>query len=524
MTDVKTRPAEVRFVSSPDSALDASFRRLLSPDYGVEPVIEESLASDWPGDVAGRLLLSLTRLWRSGYATEDRARALFAAILGAVNEQGYFGPELGDLVDEQQLACQGWVVSGLLQYFHLTGEADAKAAALRIIDNLTLPALSRLSTYPREREVAEAGAPSGTLTVETDGWLLSSDTWCILLALNGLVPAFAATGREDIRRGVEQLRDLLGSIDVRAQRAQLHAVLAAARNLAQFAELTRDTASADLAARLYESYAEHARTLNFATWNWFERPDSWTEPCAISDALGLALALWRLTGNERYLAEAELIEVNALGFAQRTDGSFGLDSVATEAHPLLTPIHPDARWCCTMRGAVGLAEARDASVSYDERTGTLELLIIRAGTVIHPTGSGDWRIRVEVDRQGEGEATLTVEQAPASGTLELVVHTPDWSGRAGAERAGRRQVLRMPAHAGVASRIPLREGVREQVLPGGARSYFRGPFLLASAAPEGDQPGGDFPGVERLQVLSDVSNTIPDSGAAPTYRLAFGSS
>ncbi len=117
MTDVKSAPATVSFRPDPegDRALSASFRRLLAADYAVDAVIDKSISSDWPGDVAGRLLLSLTRLWRSGYDTEERARSLFTGMIRPMNPGGCFGPELRDRVDEQQLACQGWVVSGLLQ-------------------------------------------------------------------------------------------------------------------------------------------------------------------------------------------------------------------------------------------------------------------------------------------------------------------------------------------------------------------------------------------------------------------------
>ncbi|WP_210481603.1 hypothetical protein [Naasia sp. SYSU D00948] len=526
MTDVKMQPAAVSFLDvGSDAALDASFHRLLAADYAVAPVIEESISSDWPGDVAGRLLLSLTRLWRSGYPTEERSRSLFAAMLGAVNAQGYFGRELGDVVDEQQLACQGWVVSGLLQYFAVTGDREAEAAAVRIVDNLMLPALARLGSYPRHRRVEEAGAPSGTLTVEKDGWLLSSDTWCVLLALNGLVPAFLTTGRDDIREAIEQLRDLLASIDVREQRAQLHAVLAAGRNLAQFAEETGDPASADLAAGVYASYAHHGRTLNFATWNWFERPDSWTEPCAIADSLGLALALWRLTGQQHYLADAELIELNGLGFAQRSDGSFGLDSVATEADPVIQPIHPDARWCCTMRGALGLVEAQDGSLSYDAPSGTLEIQIVRPGTLGIPTDAGDWRIRVEADRVGGGAVRFTVEQAPSSGFLDVIVHAPDWPATLEShEHPRRRERLRIPAEPGFAGSVLLERGAGRRSLPDGSTSRFQGPFLLAAAEGEDADQRTGFPGVDRLMPLSQAPNAIGDSGEAPRYRLAFPSS
>ncbi len=363
MTDVRATAIATPVDLAADPRLRSSVERLLRDDYAVDKVIASTVVDSWPGDLAGRLLLSLARYARAGAPTLERATALNEALLTALEPQGYLGQPLGGVVDEQQVACHGWVVAGLLQHFYVTGDDRSRAAALRVMDALLVPALGHLDSYPWVRDTSvDVGGPSGTATQVLGGWLLSSDTGCVLLALNGLVPAFLETGRDDLRDLIRQLPTKLAALDLVGQRVQLHASLAAARCLADYAEATGDDDARRVAASVYDTYAQSGRTLNYATWNWFGRPDTWTEPCAIVDSLGLASTLARLTGEDRYRADAVHIAYWGLNFAHRRDGSFGLDSVATPEAPVLRPITWDAHWCCTMRGAIGLLEARETGV------------------------------------------------------------------------------------------------------------------------------------------------------------------
>lgn len=403
-----------------DTRLRSSLQRLQLEDYRVDVVIAETTASDWPGDLAGRLLLSLSRLARSGHGTAESATDLFEAMLDSTLDHGYFGAPLAEVVDEQQVACHGWVTAAYLQYGFLTGDPRAFAAADRVVDGLILPALSRFSDYPVKRDLVADGAPSGTATKVVNNWLISTDTWCILLALNGLVPYTEHKRRDDVVAASEALIATLSSLDLLGNRVQLHAALAAARNAAHFSELTGSEAAHEAASSVYKTYARHARTLNWATYNWFDREDSWTEPCAIVDSIGLGLALWRQTGDSKYVRDVAFIEHNALGFAQKRGGGFGLDTVSTPSEPVIRVIHEDARWCCTIRGALGLIDLRDRSVSWTE-TG-IEVLLPRAGRLTGVDERDGW----ELDFSGvadDGCIAITVSSAPPS-AAPLVVRGP----------------------------------------------------------------------------------------------------
>lgn len=417
---VDVRPGTPAFVSAldEDHALRASVQRLLRDDYEVAEVMRSTLESDWPGDLAGRLLLSLSRYARAGMPTLERATRLNEAILDALTPRGYLGPEVGEISDEQQIACHGWVAAGLLQFFHVTGDDRSRQAALRVIDALIAPALRRRD-YPWARILPTyGGAPSGTATEVIDGWAVSSDVWCVLLSLNALVPAALLSGRSDLAELIVEVAQTVSTLDVVTHQAQLHAVLAAARNLADWSVATGDAQAADTAVGLYDTYAREGRTLNHATFNWFGRPDSWTEPCAIVDSIGVAGSLHELTGDRRYRVDAARIAHNGLSFAERLDGSFGLDTIATSSDPVLAAIEPDAHWCCTIRGAIGLLEAREAAVRLSG--GALVVTDLYPGTHLVRTDAGEWRIRQETRFPTDTVVGFTVVEAPET-TGEFVI-------------------------------------------------------------------------------------------------------
>lgn len=247
-------------------------------------------------------------------------------------------------------------MSGLLDYAALTGQQEWAERGYAIAQAVLLPAAQAAHRYPQSRAGDEqTGTASGRIAEQRDGWRLSTDTYCVLIALEGLVAVHAVQPDQSVVEGMEALLALALRDDLPAAQAQLHATLTAGRCAAQYYARTRYPAVLEVAQRSYASYCRSARTPADAPWNWFGRPDSWTEPCAMVDALLLAHTLTELADDTALRADAVSIERNALAHAQRPDGSFGLDSVVNPQQPYLYCVEPDAAWCCTMRGGYGLA-------------------------------------------------------------------------------------------------------------------------------------------------------------------------
>ena len=497
MTDVRRGVPAFQPDLLADSRLHASVERLMRDDYEVEKVMASTLADTWPGDLAGRLLLSLSRYARAGMPTAERAISLNSAMLSALEERGYLGAPLGATLDEQQVACHGWVASGLLQHSYVTGDTRSHTAAFRVLDELIIPALSRFDYPWAHQRNADAGGPSGTATEVVDGWALSTDVWCILLTLNALVPAAIDSSRNDLSNLIGGFVSIVERLDVVAHRAQLHAVMAAARNLADWAVATGDARAGAAAAALYDTYALEGRTLNYATFNWFGRPDTWTEPCAIVDSLGAATTLHELTGDARYRRDATRIARNGLEFAERQDGSFGLDTIATATMPTLSPIEPDAHWCCTMRGAIGLLEARETAARLSD--GVLAISDLYPGRHHVQTQSGAWLIQQTAPRALPNSAEFTVIAAEQSSLpLEVRVAIEDVE-----------SVFLVRPDAGMHAEVNLEFMARSEHIQG-ADTVWIGPVLQC----EVDGPGGPT----RL-LLSDIAGLFTAT-EQPLVRLS----
>ena len=67
-------------------------------------------------------------------------------------------------------------------------------------------------------------------------------------------------------------------------KAQTHATLTACRGLMRYAEITGDTYYIDEAEKRWLLYKSDGMTENHENYNWFDRFDTWTEPCAIIDS------------------------------------------------------------------------------------------------------------------------------------------------------------------------------------------------------------------------------------------------
>jgi uncharacterized protein len=192
----------------------------------------------------------------------------------------------------------------------------------------------------------------------------------------------------------------------------LHSTLTATRSLLRHYESTGTAALLQAAIERYRLFRNAAMTDNFENHNWFGRPE-WTEACAVVDSFMAAVQLWRFTGEPRYLEDAHHIYYNGLCVNQRMNGGFGCDSCPSRNDPFLFIKTQEARWCCTQRGADGLATAArscfftDAegvfAAFYQNARATIRWG--RASMVLRETTSYPWegRVRFEILETSDNE-------------------------------------------------------------------------------------------------------------------------
>ncbi len=440
--------------------LHKNYDRLEQEDYTPAQLFQRDAAGGWPGDTVGRTLLAWASLARVIGRAPKYLHATLTELSRHLNEQGYMGP-VGDTLDEQTLSGHGWLVSGLIESYQLTGEQALLDRARQMVDALFMRMRGQMRTYPSNpHDRIVQGHAAGNRVNTINGWTISSDTGCAFISLEGLVKAHALFRRPSEQALIDELFDAFCQIDLLGISAQLHASLTATRQFLSYYQFAPRSELLARARQVYGWFREQAMTENYANYNWFNRP-TWTEPCAIVDAFIVALQLWQITGEAHYLDDAHHIYYNALGYAQKPHGGFGLenclgahDTEATgEADPcVLYNKEYDVWWCCNMRGAVGLAEAARHAFLHDvpgadER---ITLPFFFNASAEFTLASGSLRLSETTDYPSTGCVKLVIDACSTAQPITLRLHLPGWAeaGSAGIQVNG--QTIPFQAQAGFA--------------------------------------------------------------------------
>lgn len=336
-----------------NTRIEKNFVRLGEPYYQINNVFQEPDA-DWPGDKEGRALLAFVRHFEMSGRKIPCMEQMLSQFKQKTNGDGFFGPRFEGIADEQQLSGHSWVLRGLCETARQFPDGPARELLRPIVENLYLPTKGRYRTYPVER-AGEGGGVSGNSTGIVDGWRLSTDVGCAFMSIDGLSDAYSLTKDERIRELLDEMIGAFSSIDKVKIRAQTHCSLTAARGMIRLYRDTGEKSYLEKARAIFDLYIAEGMTLTYQNLNWWGRPDTWTEPCAIVDSLMAAIELFKETGEGNYRILAARIYHNGFASMQRGNGGAGTDSVvAPGGEDSLFIRMPEAFFCCTMRLAEGL--------------------------------------------------------------------------------------------------------------------------------------------------------------------------
>ena len=403
-----------------------NFDRLETDLYQPAHVLDANMGSDWPGDWVGRTILGLTLIAR---ATRRRPRYLDQVLAGLpqrLNEKGYLGPVYPPgVMNEQQLSGHGWLLRGLAEHHLATGDQAALDMLARMVDGLLAPARGCYAGYPIAPEQRRhGGGPAGNLTEgAVHNWRLSTDVGCAFIMLDPAVQAMELLDRPDLRDLIEEMTARFLQMDLPALKAQTHAALSALRGILRYFELDPRPELLDAVARIYRLYRAQAMTENYANYNWFGRPE-WAEPCAVVDSFMVAVGLWKHTGEAEYLEDAHHIYFNALGHEQRPNGGFGSDTCVGATDVFLESASYESPWCCTMRGAEGLARVVESTLFRDGEDVWLPFYFDCSATLRFADGA--CTVDVTTDYPYQGSVTLYVAKSSCAGEKTLKLFTPSW--------------------------------------------------------------------------------------------------
>ena len=339
-----------------------SSARLLDAYYQMPDVFQPYCAG-WPGDKEGRALLAFVSHYKMTGEINPCMDALLEALPAYTNEHLYFDPPQNPIINEQQLSGHSWFLRGLCEHYEQFGDELSLTALRSVTEHLYLPTAGRYRNYPvnRDPKLLNEGGVSGHAATLLDGWELSTDVGCAFMAIDGLSHVYKILADERVKALLDEMITVYAAIDKVALRAQTHCTLTAARGMMRMYGVTGDVSYLSRAKDIYELYtAGGGIDLAYKNLNWWGRPNTWSEPCAIVDSLMLAGELYAATGEERYRQMAARIYQNGWATVQRPNGGAGTDSVVYlpygdfpgESVQYMTGY--EAPFCCTMRLAEGL--------------------------------------------------------------------------------------------------------------------------------------------------------------------------
>lgn len=404
-----------------------NFDRLEESKYQPDSVfLTEEESGNWPGDTEGRTILGLVLDARASHRTPKYLQEIIRRVPEYLNEEGYMGLIYTDVMNEQQLSGNGWMLRGLCEYYEWTQDEQV-LEVIASITNLFIKGKGYYRQYPIEPQFRNKidGAESGSIMETRNGWMLSSDIGCVFVGMEGAIHAYKHLKTPELKEVITEMINRFLEMNLVSIKAQTHSALTACRGLIRFAEITGEQRYIEAAAKNWQLYKMNGMTENYENYNWFGRFDKWTEPCAIVDSYLLAVQLWQHTRNPQYLNDAERIYYNGICHTQRYNGGFGCDNCPGRAiHDACLKVHVDeAHWCCTMRGGEGLSRAAEYAYFTDSLQSVYIPFFHESELSLTVDGKGKLSISQQTDYPFDETVKITIQENTV-GKVRLYIRLP----------------------------------------------------------------------------------------------------
>lgn len=359
--------ADIRMQGELYERVCKNLARLHEDKYQPQNVfLTEEQSGNWPGDTEGRTVLALVLDAQASHKEPLYLKQIIDLIPSHLNEKGYMGLVYEGKMNEQQISGNGWMLRGLCEYYAWKKDESILPVIKSIAENLFVQGKGFYSNYPIDPDSRKknVGAESGAIQTTVNGWMLSSDIGCVFIGMEGAIHAYQYLRTPALKEVIDEMIARFLEIDLIKIKAQTHASLTACRGLLRYDDITGEDTYLGEVEKRWQIYKRNGMTNNHENYNWFDRFDTWTEPCAIVDSYLLAVQLWQRTGKPEYRDDAELIYYNGICHTQRFNGGFGCDTCPNEESPYLKVHAPEAHWCCTMRGGEGLSRVVKYAYQY----------------------------------------------------------------------------------------------------------------------------------------------------------------
>jgi len=398
---------------------------------------------NYSGDISGRFMQIASLVSPAGQANPPALPELLQAVTRHQKADGHFGREVDwnqPLEPENSNAVllpifwgNSRLLVGLIEAYRAFGREDCLAAARRIGD-FYLTTSWRFLDPQREPEYRMTGSyAAGYVTDYFPG-------------IEGLALLYQTTHDQRYLRQAEQMADFFQRFDGLAI-DHSHGNLVTHYGLLLLYEITGK--SAYLQRSL--THWQKAVTGGFV-WptggigERFHVSCGTDEGCSEADWLRLNLRLWELTGETRFLDQAERLLWNHYAMNRTDNGGYGHHQFTCDAEgPLLMrPQFTEAVWCCTFHGLLGLHTLKRYVVAGSPRGLFVNFPLDAIASV--PVGRSRWKVSVATAEPRLGALECRVSIEPSEGGAkppDVFVRRPAWAASVAiTDRSGRTQHAR----------------------------------------------------------------------------------
>lgn len=430
---------------------------------------------EYSGDISGRWIGAaafLSPIYPKPFAAFPE---IMAQIPGYQKADGHFGadqqlPTIDPKRDTPILWGNGRILIGLVEVYDCTGDKAALEMARKLGDYL----VATDPVYNKPENLAVGGTYA-------EGFVT-----CYFSVIEGLVAIGRVTKDDRYVNEAKRIADLALTID-NFDGVHCHGRLTAVRAFADLYALTQDTRWRDAAERDWKIFMEQHRLPTAGLKEVLNAGCNRDEGCAQSDWLRLNLSLWHLTGNGRYLDEAERCLKGHFianqfpngGSGHRTFYQIGGQPVAFRPEGG----EEEAWWCCSKHWARAGVDVARFAVTGGEQGPSVNLIVDCEGMVAGP--KGQWRVAVRETEDG-AKVSLT---SPAKTRTALHIHRPAWTSQGARIEAPATFAVNETKDAWLVEgewdglqevSVHLPMDLRSEAAPGNAAVLLRGHDLLAA--------------------------------------------
>lgn len=385
-------------------------RDFLLAGLTLDPKFERRF-TNYSGDQIGRYLSAMSLIDNTQHSID--IHDLVRAVIANQKADGRFGAdtlsfETADIEGPQMalLWGNGRLLTGLMDYYEkFPDNKEVLASAQKLGD--FLDGVTNACTRP---EIINRFKTMGAL-----GFI------CFTQITEGMVKLYQTTGIQKYKNVAEKTYPLLPE----SGNQHSHGFLNTLRGVVMLFEATKDTSHLAYAERIFseiiasENYMVTGGVPEFFGFH-SSAEGSRDEGCSEADFFLLCLQLWKATGNNKYLDQAEYSFTNHMLYNQFKSGDFGSHVIKKGFGFVTTPAPGQCWWCCDYHGLQAVYEARKNIITQDDN--------LRKINLFYPAEWEDDEISFNMKKVETDIPTFQILVNKFSGTNSYIaIRNPCWS-------------------------------------------------------------------------------------------------